>query len=412
MATVRWRGDAPAVAQVNTITPATISIGSTFTVTCNGKTMTYTAVDTLAATVAAGVVALFTANALTRAIPEFNEVTATVGSGTVVLTANTLGKPFTITSSAGGTGSPTFSTAATTASSGPHDANIGANWSGGSVPTSSDDVIFDDSDSDCLYNLDAISSALTSFTTTPTWVGVIGLNQDAGDYVEYRVRDLVCKATTITINSPKCKRIRLNASTTQITLNVVEIGVSDTSGLPALCFIGTHASNVVNVSKGSVGLAIISGQSATVATLRAGFLNSPLGDVTVKGGAGLSLTTLEQSGGDVTLEASLTTINKYNGNLTLLKAVAVTTFNHFGGQAYHRSSGTITTYSGYKGSMLHLDADPRGRTITNTTLRIGSGFKDPAKTATLTNAVSVPDGSITELASGSTFGPNRTYAVT
>ena len=411
MATVRWRGDAAAIAQVQTITPASIGIGNTFTVTCNGKTMTYTATDTLAATVAAGVVALFTANAQSLSIPEFNEVSAAVGSGTVVLTARTPGKPFTITSSASG-GTATFVSATTTASSGPNDANIAANWSGGALPSAADDVVFDDTDSSCLWNVDALSAvALTSFTTTPTFSGAIGLNYDAGDYAEYRVLDFIAKATTITINSPKCKRIRLNASTTQTTLNVVEIGTSDTIGLPALNFIGTHASNVVNVSKGSVGLAARSGQSATVATLRSGYLNSPAGDVTIYAGVGLSLTTLEQSGGTVTLNGAVTTVNKYAGTLTLLNSATITTFNHFNGHAYHRSSGTITTYDGRAGSVLHLDADPRGRTITTLTLRAGSGFRDPAKTATITNAVSVPDGSITDLAAGSTFGPNRTYTI-
>jgi hypothetical protein len=412
MATVRWRGDAAAIAQVNTITPASIGIGNTFTVTCNGKTMTYTAVDTLAATVAAGIVALFTTNAQTNSIPEFNEVTATVGSGTVVLTAKTLGKPFTITSSASG-GTATFVTAATTANSGPNDANVVANWSGGALPSAADDVILDDTDADILWNVDALSAiALASFTTTPTFSGAVGLNYDAGAYAEYRVLDFIAKATTITINSPKCKRMRLNASSTLVTLNVVTIGTSDTTGLPALNFIGTNASNVVNIAKGSVGLAARAGQVATVLTLRAGYLNSQAGDVTVWGGSGLTLTTLEQSGGDVTLNGALTTVNKYAGTLTLLNAATITTFNHFGGHAYHRSSGTITTYDGRAGSTLHMDADPRGRTMTTTTLRAGSGFRDPGKTVTFTNPVSVPDGSLCDLTSGSTFGPNRTYAIT
>ena len=37
MATVRWRGDAAAIAQVQTITPASIGIGNTFTVTQRGR---------------------------------------------------------------------------------------------------------------------------------------------------------------------------------------------------------------------------------------------------------------------------------------------------------------------------------------------------------------------------------------
>ena len=99
MTTKIWRGDAPAVAQVTRLTPATVEIGDTFTVTINGKSITVTAT---AATVA-NVVSLLVTAIENSTIAEFQEITATEeGSpGTaILLTANTAGVPFVATGSA------------------------------------------------------------------------------------------------------------------------------------------------------------------------------------------------------------------------------------------------------------------------------------------------------------------------
>ena len=108
MTTKIWRGDAPAVAQVSRITPTTVEIGDTFTVTINGKSITVTAT---AATVA-NVTSLMTAAIAESTIPEFLEVTAADATTAITLTANTAGVPFVVTSSAsnGGFGGVSIST--------------------------------------------------------------------------------------------------------------------------------------------------------------------------------------------------------------------------------------------------------------------------------------------------------------
>lgn len=88
-----WRGDAPAVAQITHVTPTNVEIGDTFTLTCNGKSITVTA----AANNAANVVALFVAAIANSDLPEFGEFEASSGGSYLILTANTAGIPFTVT---------------------------------------------------------------------------------------------------------------------------------------------------------------------------------------------------------------------------------------------------------------------------------------------------------------------------
>jgi hypothetical protein len=161
MATVRFRGDAPAVAQVNTVTPASVTSGNTFTCTINSKAITVTAT---AATVA-NVTGLMTTAINASDIAEFEEITATDSTTHVTLTANTAGKPFTQTSSsATGSGSAghSFTTSTTTSSSGPNHWGTAANWSGGAVPVNSDDVYIEKTDVDLLYDMNQSSVTLTS----------------------------------------------------------------------------------------------------------------------------------------------------------------------------------------------------------------------------------------------------------
>src|SRR5262245_16386044 len=127
MSTVILRGDAPAVAQVNTLTPGSVSVSDTFTMTINGKGITYTAAVATVADVTAGL-----ADALTNStIGEFKELTGADGTTVFTLTASKPGVPFTQTSSSVG---GTLSTSTTTANSGPNNWDVAANWSTGSVP--------------------------------------------------------------------------------------------------------------------------------------------------------------------------------------------------------------------------------------------------------------------------------------
>lgn len=140
-----WRGDAPSVAQITHVTPSNVEAGDTFTLHCNGKSISVTAVTNSAASVVTAFVIAISSSDL----PEFQEFTATSGGGYLILTSNTEGAPFQVTASASN-GSALGVTVATAANgSGPVSAvnmtqsfkipltaaGTFAIWLGGSVTT-------------------------------------------------------------------------------------------------------------------------------------------------------------------------------------------------------------------------------------------------------------------------------------
>ena len=119
------------------------------------------------------------------------------------------------------------------------------------------------------------------------------------DYYEYRETYLKVGATTITIGAGEgegSQRIKLNTGSVQTTLIVVDSGQS-ANALPAILWKGTHASNVVRVSKGSFGAALHAGETATIATLAVGYRDDQEADAQVYCGAGVTLTDVDVSGG-------------------------------------------------------------------------------------------------------------------
>ena len=90
-----WRGDAPAVAQVTTVTPANVEIGDVFALIINGKSVSFTATAATASNVCDGLAAAIAASD----IQEFGEFTAESANGVLTLTAATAGVPFVVTSS-------------------------------------------------------------------------------------------------------------------------------------------------------------------------------------------------------------------------------------------------------------------------------------------------------------------------
>lgn len=391
MATILWRGDAQAVAQVNTITPASVGVGNTFTVTINGKSVTYTAAAATTADVVNGLLALLQAST----IAEFKEITWTAnGTSNIVATAATAGVPFTQTSSAAG-GTATLTTATTTTSSGPADLNVAANYSTDALPVNGDDLYFENTSNPCLYNLNALSAVtLNSLNIRDTFTGTsaaIGLpNYNANGYYEYRPTYLEIGATTINIyggSAAGCGRIKIDTQAVQTTLNVFATGSQLETGVPALLWKGTHASNSANILKGTVGIAFFDGEAATVATLNVAFVSNQNSDANVTCSAGVTLTTVTQTGGNVETNSAITT-DTVNGGTRTYYAGAVTTLTHNGGTIDYRSAATITTLNGYGGTF-DASNNVAGFTITNSTFYAGYSYSDPNKKATWTNPAAI-----------------------
>lgn len=405
MATTRWRPAAKATAQVSTVQVSSYAVGTTYKLTVNGKVLSVIAAGSANATATALAAAW---NAATDG--EFTAVTASASTDTVTLTADTSGVPFIATSSVSGSTGTIGSVTDSTAATGPYHWDNAANWSGGSVPTTGDTVYLDYAAGDVRYGLAQTSVTLAALHILAAYTDRIGLaDVNPAGYPEYRDRYLAIKATLLNVGAGDGRgspRIRLDLSTAQSTIRVLCTGSGSESPLPALQIKGTHASNAAYVTKGEVGFAVLGGETATLATLEVGYATSPSSDSLVRCGSGVTLTTLQQTGGRVYLESGLTTVDKRGGYLEVGEG-SVTTLNNYAGEVVFRSTGTITTLMMREGASIDFGRDTRTRTVTNATFR-SSFVNDPLGTVTWTNAVTVQGPST---ATTLNVGSDRAFAI-
>jgi hypothetical protein len=401
MATTRWLGRALATAQVDSIAvTGTWAAADTVTLTVNAKVITVT----VGATVTTAAVATAIKEAIngdtitgdaTRSedgdnVTEFTEFTAEVSSSTVTVTGATKGVPYTLAVGYATAGNGEANLTNTTAATGPWHWDNAANWSNAAVPVNSDDAIVENTDVPILYGLAQTAVTLTSLTINASFTGTIGLpSENAGGYEEYRATYLAIKATTVTIGGGEgqgSQRIRLDLSSAATTTHVRGMGSAADYPLPALLWKGTHADNVLTVTRGTVGVALLAGETATLTTLRVGYYSSQSSDAAVTAGPGLTLTTLQQDGGSVTLNAGLTTATKENGTLEVMSG-NITTVTNREGAFHYRGTGTVTTLTCFPGATADFSRDMRARTVTTATLHEGSALLDPFGTVTFTNPI-------------------------
>jgi len=389
--TITWKGDAPAIAQVDTLTVGgTIETTDNFTMTINGKAVNVVAGSTVAATVAATIATTW--NACT--IPEFKEITAAATTGgALTLTADVPGKPFTVTVATTETGggaadSQTFSKASTIASSGPNDWSTAANWSGGVLPASGDTVVLENSKSDILYGLDQHAVTLASLIVSQTFLATVGLPRtNSGGYVEYRPQYLQIGATLCTIGNGSGQgsgRIKLDFYSIQTACTILNAGSAAETGVPSILLKGTHASNVLNLIKGIVGIAFFAGETATLATVNVGYFSNINGDSNLAMSSGVTLTTIKQSGGSIFAASNITTLTQYAGLLTLQGSATIGTAT-LEGTLYDQSTGTFTTLTVL--GKYDRRQSMAAKTCTNVTLYKGSEWHDPFHTVTCTNGI-------------------------
>jgi hypothetical protein len=387
MATVIWRGDAQAVAQVVTVAILIADPLTTFKVTINGKTVSALGVGVSTANTAAALQAALAASTLA----EFLEITWTVNASTITGTAVTKGLPFTATSSASGGAGTIGAVTVATASAGPNDWSTPGNWSAGAVPVNGDDVVLQNSTVDILYGLDQSAVTLATMTRYMSYTGKIGLPQyttGTSSYYEYRPRYLKIGATATTLGRGDGSgggRCQIDFGAVATTCNVEGAGPGADSGLPAITLNGSNAANVLNITQGSIGLAIDAGATAQFPVIRIGSELSPATDVTFTAGAGCTLGAITQSGGVATVASNVTTWTKTAGASVNL-AGTIGTITADGGTHYWQSNGAITTalFRG-DGTALDCSRDIRARTLTNATFTGGGFYVDPLKTITFTN---------------------------
>lgn len=415
MAINRWRGDYLPRAQVVTLTVGSSTTGHTFVVTMNGKVVSHTAVsgDTTA-TIAAALQALL---AGATAIPEFNEVTWAVdatSTNVIVGTAATPGVPFTAALS--GTG--TFTLATPTTSTGPSHVDEPKNWSLGTVPGATDDVLVDGG-ADLLYGFGALSAAAyASLRVKAAFTGQIGLPfYNPSGYVEYRTRAwAVDTAVPVLIGEgPGQGPSRVNlACGAALDLTVFNTPARQTDAEP-----------VVNVSGPTSGTCYLAGGDVGIAadddTLTAsGIAVAMDGDASVLTvGRNATVATLTQSGGTAVALGPVTTLNQTGGTATLYRAPTTITADA-AGTVDCRFTGTVTTatFRGQGGDATgaalgggptcQCGNDPRPRTFTNSTFTGGAALRDPEKTVTFTNAATFDRAALAASDLGARFTLQRT----
>lgn len=364
MATRKWVGGAPAVAQVDKLTPANVEVGDIFTATINGKTVSFVATATTVANVTAGLTAAW--NASTAG--EFQEITATDSTTHITLTANEAGKPFTVTSAAtngGAADTQTLTRALVTACSGPNIADLATNWSGDTLPVDGDTADIEDSDIDILYNLDGLDDVDLVALNIRRYSGDIGLPQQKGDYDEYRPTYLTLQgAATINIEDCESGLIRIDTGSDDVTLNVNGTGSPKEDGLKTVVWKGSGTC-VLNINKGSVDVAPLSGETAAAGTVRVGNAGNPVGDADVRFSDGVTLGTITTSGGTVEVNSNVTTITMNDGEVKV-RAGAVSNLEVRGGHCIYNSTGTLGGNPVVSGNgHLDFDQDLRTKTVTN-----------------------------------------------
>lgn len=394
MASPAWIGNAAATYDVWTFTPGgTIEAGDVFTITRNSKALTYTATGTTVASVVAGIVAAW--NALSASLyPEFREYAAADGTTAVVCTAVAAGVPaiFTrATTEAGGgaADAQTFGIANTVPATGPNFWDNTANWDTGAVPVNADTPVLANSKVSILHGLAQSAVTLASLRIDSTFEGDLGLPaRNAGGYQEDRATYLAIGVTALGVGQGAgagSGRLKINTGSVLTTVSVYGTGRAKEVGLESLLWKGTHASNALLVTEGSVGVAVLPGETANLSGgLTVGYEASQETDVKLRCGPGVTLVGVTQTGGQVEINSAATTLDRTGGTMTARGTGAVTTLNNRSGTYLDESTGTITTVE-------QQGTYDRRRALaakTVTTLRLYRGSKTYAPVGlTVTNPV-------------------------
>lgn len=426
MATKVWLGGAVDIAQVDTVTiggtwaqgdTVTLTIGSNdLTVTVGSSTATSSVASILSAAVNASsktdnLQGDETRNVGGQQIPEFTEVTGSASGSVVTIEADTRGIPFTLSesvSSSSGTAEATTDTSSTGAN---HFDNAD-NWSTGTVPTHSDDIVFQSNEIDCLYGLDQTATSNVTLQVDASYTGNIGLPEynDTG-YDEYRESHLKIQFSnaerSIVIGEGVgggSSRIRLRAdSSSNPKVLIALTGVAAANSLGAVDIVGGGSDMEVSIRQGSLSLSANSADSTAVKKLEVTHTTQVGGDAIVFIGNNASVNELDKSGGQVTFintksSSTVSTLTNRAGLVEFNGAGQVTTLKIEGGELRYHSTGTVTNTTLDGSGVIDLSRDLRTKIFANPVERYSdsSRFLDPNK---VVSNLQIDNNEITDLSS-------------
>lgn len=233
------------------------------------------------------------------------------------------------------------------------DFSVAGNWLSGSAPVASDNIFFVAD-----YNIDLTAGLDQSAVTYGKLIIEAGYTGKIGTKIDY----LQIPCTDVDFKGSGESYIDVSSSAIDIRVDGTAAAPTGKSGL----YLKGSAIDEINVISGSVGVASKAGETATLTTI---VLNG--GAVVV--GDGCTLTNATVYGGELNLQASVTTLKIYNGSVTMSEAGAVTTLTLFNGSHTHNGTGTIST-ANVEGGKLDLYRSGLARTVTTLNLEPGGGI--------------------------------------
>ena len=386
MAVNRFLAAAAAVAQVDTFTPGgTIEADDLFILTITGYDGTVEVISVVAggSAVADVTAALETAwNASTGTLT--STITASDETTNLTLTADTAGVEFkavgTTTEAGGGAADDqTFIRSATTDNAGPNSWDAADNWSEGTIPgaTADEDTWIEDSDVDILYGLDqsGAGQTLTSLNFTRTYTGKVGhdgATGTVGDYLQVKASDVQIGEHFSSVRANGSARIKLDLGATTSDITIHYMATSEDSPKPACRLLtNSDSTNIIEIKKGSVGIASETGETSVVGDVRISYDTSKATDASLQIGTGVTFDLLTCDGGDTitrtTTDLSTKTVTTNGGTLALGGSSAVGTLNVAGASVVPTTTGDITACNITAGTCdFTQSAEPR----TVTTLKL------------------------------------------
>lgn len=220
------------------------------------------------------------------------------------------------------------------------DYSVAGNWTPSGVPVANDVVYITAGSASITAGLNQSAVGLDGFFVEAGYTGSIGspsaylqITVDTGEPVALAGSGVIY----LDLGSSDVSPIVNNTAT-----------VTGTSGF-GLYLLGS-ALATLTVNKGVVGLAARGDQTSAATTLNVNWINSQLTDATVVCGAGVTLTTVNQTGGTLTINSAATTVTTLAGTCFILGSGAVTTLTNNGAALYPASTGTITTCNANSGT--------------------------------------------------------------
>lgn len=370
MAETTWQGGTTGVAQVSTGTVGgswaeNDTIRTTLTLEDGSTTQAVTSTAT-GATIETDVIDVHVIDLNNSTETEFAKITWTKGSSTTIVgTADNTGIPFVLPAGSVPAGSGSYSStfAATTANAGPNDAGTAANWSGASVPASTNDVYVlpHPTDEDAsgkvlsysvLYGLDQSAKTYASLKIGKAFEGSFGDPVNGFHYIA----DVDSGSAKCTINSSG-QAVWLNGSYDQININGGR-GLTDK-------FIRIKGGAITNlrILGPLISGVIIIEDSCAVTNIY--MLDCPGVELRV-GTSGTVITLLEANSGRLKVDRAITTAHTM-GSLQMVHTVgAVNTWNNRGAYVFYNGNGTITNLNNFNGTFdLRQNTGQTSTTISN-----------------------------------------------